>query len=118
MRKVVPLICIGTAIFLTGCARQVVRATNHGVVAIPANTNVWPLRFRDKAEKIMTEHFPEGYVIDHEEETVVGQTENIETESVGATVFEKGPFSIDTGSAQTVRTTSDETEWRIYYRRR
>lgn len=107
------LLCLVTL----GCARSVVRGPDYGVVAIPANTDIWPMRFRTKAERIMREHFPEGYVIEHEEETVVGQTVDTETEGVSAPVLRKGPFEINLGASQTTETISDETEWRIYYRR-
>ena len=50
------------------------RNQDYGVVAIPGNYNSWPLKYRESAEELMAEHFPAGYVIDHEEEYVVGQT--------------------------------------------
>ena len=56
------------AIGLTGCssARYVLRDSDRGIVAIPANTNIWPWKHRDDADRLMNEHFPGGYQIDRE----------------------------------------------------
>ncbi len=52
-----------------GCAAiRVVRETpDGGVLALPANTNCWPMYYRDRAEKLMSEKCPGGYRIDREE---------------------------------------------------
>ena len=114
------LLCVAVAsMTLTlGCARQVVRGQDYGVVAISSNSNMWPFRMRDKAEKIMLEHFPEGYVIEHEEEVVVGETVQVDSETTTNSLETKGPFSIEAGTTRTSATTSPDTEWRIHYRRR
>ena len=49
----------------------------------------------------MQQHFPEGYVVDLEEEAVVGQTTSID----------------DNCDWFSVETTSNDYEWRIHYRR-
>ena len=90
-----------TATTLTGCARYVAREATRGVVAIPSSSNGWPFRHRDSAHELMSEHFPAGYVIEREEEAVVGQTTNTDKTAFG-------------GKRSTTR---DDTEWRIYYRR-
>jgi hypothetical protein len=96
------LLCLAAS----GCAaRQVVRNPDHGVVAIPSNADYWPFKYRQKAETLMAEHFPDGYAIEHEEETIVGQT--VSTDS-----------NAQPGVTRTTTTASDNTEWRIYYRRR
>lgn len=102
----------------TGCARHVVRGSDHGVVAIPASTNGWPFRYRDKAKELMQEHFPNGYVVEHEEETVIGQTVHVNTEHTEGVVQVCGPVDVHTGTEASTVTTSDNTEWRIYYRRK
>ena len=102
-----------------GCARQVVRTADFGVVAMPSNTNlVWPFDYRNQAEGMMGSHFPEGYVVEREEETVVGQTVDTQQDHTTNQLFPAlWPFNIETGTTQTTQTTSDNTEWRIYYRR-
>jgi hypothetical protein len=53
-------------------ARFVALEPNGGVVAIPTNTNCWPFFYREKAEAMMLERCPQGYVVDKEEEVFVG----------------------------------------------
>ena len=53
-------------------ARYVMKDASTGVAAIPANNE----RHREKAVELMQQHFPAGYIIEREEETVVGQTTN------------------------------------------
>lgn len=108
-----------TLVVTQGCAaRRVVRGADYGVVAIPADSNSWPMRYRDKAHELMNEHFPEGYEIDHEEEVVVGQQVHTHTDGTGATIFRSGPIELTSGTAESTTTTTDNTEWRIYYRRK
>ncbi|MCA9185630.1 MAG: hypothetical protein R3E01_34990 [Pirellulaceae bacterium] len=114
------ILAIALLAFLSaaGCARQVLRTADYGVVAIPSNTNVWPLRYRTKAEKIMGQHFPEGYVIEREQEEVVGQKIQTDDSGASSTIFRKGPFAINLGSSHTTSTVTDEREWHIHYRRK
>ena len=105
--------------FFIGCnARQVIRERDYGVVAIPANSNAWPFHYRDKATKIMSEHFPEGYEIVREEEVVVGKTTHID-EDVKKKNLEvvEDVFSVGTTQREVTTTTQDKTEWRISYQR-
>lgn len=111
------LLVLFFAAFL-GCARQVVRGQNHGVVAIPSNSNTWPFRYRDEAHQIMSEHFPEGYEIEHEEEVVVGQTTRVDSDTDTSKVKVFGPLSVGAEKTRITERTKDDTEWRIYYRRR
>ena len=91
---------------ISGCqqARYVLRTADEGVVAIPSN-NSWPINHREKAVELMAAHFPNGYVIDREEEVVVG----VET-------AQRGQEDEDSWYSGTV--TTDKTEWRITYRGR
>lgn len=52
-----------------GCAnvRVVHEAADGGVIALPMNSNCWPMYYRNRAEKLMSEKCPDGYRIDREE---------------------------------------------------
>ena len=71
------LLCFFALVMFTqvGCqtARYVRKDGAYGEVAIPNNSNSWPHYNRDQATKLMAEHFPEGYEVDVEEESVIGQ---------------------------------------------
>ncbi len=71
-----------------GCmqARYVLLEADGGAIAIPHNSNAWPCYFRDQAETLMKARCPQGYLIEREEEVVVGQTvhTDTDTESSGA----------------------------------
>ena len=61
----------------SGCAttqsvRYVYQDRDFGVIGMPENTNRWPTYFHRKAEKMMGEHFPEGYEIVRAEEVTEG----------------------------------------------
>src|SRR5437879_1671072 len=63
---------------ISGCvspARLVATDANYAIVAIPSNTDTWPNHYRKHAEELMNAKFPRGYVIDKEEEVVVGTTQ-------------------------------------------
>ncbi len=102
--------------FSSGCnsARYVVRDQGFGVVAIPS-TATWPIDHRTHAMELMTAHFPDGYVIEKEEEVVVGTTTNHHTD---VHAHEIGHSNIYLAGESTQVSTRDETEWRITYRRR
>ncbi len=55
----------------------------HGVVAVPNGTNCWPLYNRRSADELLQDRFPQGVVIDREEESVIG--ENVVTDRAGNT---------------------------------
>jgi hypothetical protein len=65
------------ATFSSGCAttgtvRYVYQDGTFGVIGMPENTNRWPNYYHRKAEKMMAEHFPEGYEIIRAEEVTEG----------------------------------------------
>jgi hypothetical protein len=64
----------GLVILACGCggARYVVREPDRGIVAIPSNTP----KNQAKAAELMLAHFPQGYVIDDEQEAQVGHWSN------------------------------------------
>lgn len=64
----------------------------------------------------MTQHFPEGYVIEREEEAVVGQKTDFQEDRDGGSV-KLGKFEIGSGQSSGTSTTINQTEWRIHYRR-
>ena len=62
----------------TGCmnpivARYVYQDHDFGVVAIPINTYLGKVSFRDEAEELMARHFPDGYEIVRAEEVNEGE---------------------------------------------
>jgi hypothetical protein len=64
-------------LMLAGCAstsdaRYVYQDGEFGVVAIPRNTSDGPNHYRQQAEALMAQHFPEGYEIIRAEEVVEG----------------------------------------------
>lgn len=105
---------------VSGCtgARRVVKANDHGVIAIPSDTNSWPFHHREKAEELMASHFPDGYVIEHEEEAVIGKNTHIDTDGTDSVIHASRHVSVGVGAAQTTVTTTDKTEWRIHYRKK
>jgi hypothetical protein len=56
----------------TGTVRYVYQDGTFGVIGMPENTNRWPTYYHRKAEKMMAEHFPEGYEIVRAEEVTEG----------------------------------------------
>ncbi len=112
---------LGCLLFAScGCggARYVMRNQDYGVVAIPNNYNSWPLKYRESAEELMAEHFPAGYVIDHEEEYIVGQTTQFDESHQDDVEVLGGAITLTSGNTAGTVTTKDETEYRIHYRRR
>jgi hypothetical protein len=105
---------------VTGCgsARLIHATPDGGVVAIPSNSNTWPMKYRDEAEKLMARRCPNGYDIVDEGEVVVGK-KSTTNEAIDRT----GPKNSGSGqSDQTtiskVTTVSDQTEYRITFRSR
>ena len=103
----------------TGCqsVRVVNKSETGGVIAIPANTDMWPFRYRSKAEAMLAQQCPEGYIIELEEEFVTGQTTNVQEDhrQDDRQISKNASFTVDRSS--TTATTSDVKEWRIYYRK-
>jgi hypothetical protein len=56
----------------TGTVRYVYQDGTFGVIGMPENTNRWPTYYHRKAEKMMGEHFPDGYEIVRAEEVTEG----------------------------------------------
>src|SRR3954447_22569428 len=56
----------------TSDARYVYQHSEFGVVAIPRNTPDGPKHYREQAEELMAQHFPQGYQIVRAEEVVEG----------------------------------------------
>lgn len=99
----------------SGCssARYVLKEPDTGVIAIASDTP----RNREKATALMAQHFPAGYVIDREEETVIGQVTHHQTDH-GKSVEIDTNRSVESGQSSATATTVDKTEYRIFYRRR
>jgi hypothetical protein len=75
MRVQIPLILLLGG--LSGCAtsesvRYVYQDKSFGVIGMPENTDRWPNHYHRRAEKLMKEHFPEGYEIVRAEEVTEG----------------------------------------------
>jgi hypothetical protein len=76
--RIAARIVLGLAgLLLPGCAmmhdaRYVYQDSQFGVVAIPKNTTEGPYHYREQAEALMAQHFPEGYEIVRAEEVVEG----------------------------------------------
>ena len=119
-RVVLSLLAALIAVGVSGCqsARYVLRDSDRGIVAIPANTNIWPWKHREDAEKLMNQHFPAGYRIDREFEEVVGKTTTSGEDTDGQTIqLAEGLLTLDTGRRRSTSTTTDVTEYRIEYHR-
>ena len=73
------MICLGLVLIPSaGCmrpivARYVYQDHDFGVVAIPINTHLGKVSFRDEAEALMSRHFPDGYEIVRAEEVNEGE---------------------------------------------
>ncbi len=119
-RTVVSVLIVTSGFGLAGCssARYVLRESDRGIVAIPANTNNWPWKHRDDAEKLMQQHFPVGFQINREAEAVVGKTTTSGEDTDGQKVLLAGGLvTLDNGQRRSTSTTTDVTEYRIEYHR-
>lgn len=104
-----------------GCAQVRLvekHATGGGVIAIPAHAALGSNRHRRKAEKLMAQMCPGGYVIDHEQEVITGQVTHTNTNVNRSGVpvlsaFGLGPTFED---HQSTVSTEDMKEWRIWFR--
>ena len=74
--------CAGIGLILVatlcGCVqtegvRYVYQDRDFGVVAMPENTDWWPTHYRRHGEKLMNDHFPDGYEIVRAEEVIEGE---------------------------------------------
>lgn len=71
---ILPILLVGG---LSGCAttesvRYVYQDKSFGVIGMPENTDRWPTHYHRRAEKLMKEHFPEGFEIVRAEEVTEG----------------------------------------------
>lgn len=103
-----------------GCAssaRLVTVEPGGGVVAIPSNSNAWPSYNRKGAEELMRQQCPGGYVIDHEQEVVVGQVQqtNVNTDRKGDPLLAALHVAPVTENTQQTTSYTDKTEWRIWF---
>jgi hypothetical protein len=62
-RRLAPLLLAAACGCLNSGPHFVERTDGGGVVAIPNNSDVWPTHYRSRAEKLMAEYCPDGYVI-------------------------------------------------------
>ena len=67
--RLVPMLGFLFLSIVSGCAdvRVVREAPEGGVIALPMDSNCWPMYYRNRAEKLMNEKCPDGYRIDREE---------------------------------------------------
>lgn len=87
-----------------GCAtaRYVMIEGGNGVIAIPANIDL----HRQRAYELMEAHCSGGFVIDREEEAVIGSETSGSSDS----------YEEENGSSQWFsESTTVETEWRIHF---
>lgn len=110
-----------TGLVSCSSARYVLKEPETGIIAMPADTP----RNREKATELMAQHFPNGYIIDREQETVIGQVTHHQTHHQtehqtehGTTTETNKNQSVESGQSNAIATTVDKTEYRIFYRRR
>ena len=108
------LVILFGLVLASGCAaaRHIVKDADGGIVAIPSNSE----RNREKAIELMEQHFPGGYVIEREEETVIAQTTHHQVDH-GATIEGEAKHTTESSQTRSTATTVPNTEYRIFYRR-
>jgi hypothetical protein len=115
--KIMNRLVLGVAALLaalSGCAspaRYIERTGESGVVAIPANTDVWPSYNRTEAMDLIRKHVGSNFEIIEEREVATGKTTVNNSQ-----VNNDSTYNRQTGN--NVTTTQDVTEWRIAYRRK
>jgi hypothetical protein len=126
-RALALMVLVVGSLTVVGCesARYVQVQQASGVVAIPSKSNSWPFYHYDHAMELIAKKCPNGYVIDFEQEEVVGRRTNVDThkdtKDPTTVVFadKKGGVAVTSGEVtQTTHQTvssSDITEYRIYY---
>jgi hypothetical protein len=122
MRRVFASALLLVSAFCGGCgssAKYIEKRGDTGVVAIPANTDVWPSYNRRAALELIQKHVGVNYEILEEREVVTGQsTTNNQQTNIEQTVNREIFFLPAEKQTTTTTTTSrDLTEWRIVYRR-
>lgn len=111
---------VGLVALASGCtnARYVMRNGETGIVAIPENTSSWPSYNRQKAEDLMRLQFPDGFVVENEQEVVVGETVHTNRQTLGQGFRTGRRGGVIVGTGVTMSDVQPKTEWRITYRRR
>jgi hypothetical protein len=93
---------------LSGCAspaRYVNQQGDTGIVAIPADTDIWPTYYRTRALEKIREHVGPNYEIIDQGEVVTGKTT-------------MNSQQVNNGHVSGVMTTQDTKEWQIAYRKK
>ena len=70
---VLPLTGLGAGCASDQAVRYVYQDGDFGVIGLPENTDVPPTHYRQRAEKLMADHFPGGYQVVRAEEVVEGE---------------------------------------------
>ena len=99
-----------------GSARMIQSTPDGGVVAIPSNTNAWPFKYRDHADKLMAMKCPNGFDVMREEEVIVGVKST--TTEVTDRVTQAGYKDSPQTTTSVVTTTRPQKEYRITFRAR
>lgn len=98
-----------------GCletAHYVTLDANGGVVGLPGPTDHWPTNNRKAAEELMKQKCPQGYVVDREQETPIGQT-TTENSAGNHASLSSQVFGI--GSESRTTETHPINEWQITF---
>ena len=111
------LICLTIAFGGLGCtrARYVQKTESEGVVAVSSNSDMWPMKNRTKALKLIQEHVGADYEIVEESEVVKGQKTLHQASATQQGANSQGPQSV---MATGTTTTVPVTEYQIRYRER
>jgi hypothetical protein len=122
MKRGIAIAIVSVVALAGGCAgpaRYVDKKSDTGVVAIPANTDVWPFHYRREALALIQQHVGPYYEIVTEREVPTGQiTRNEQQTTTDQVANRKNPNQ--TGERQTTTgsvMTQNTTEWQIVYRR-
>lgn len=117
MRRAVVVVLLASV----GCQspRVVSRTADEGVIALPANSDEWPLRHQSTAKKMIRDHVGDAYEVVEEKEVTTGYTTtNIQDRESAMTMNSTNPFlpaARETTTSRTVAT--PQKEWQIHYRR-
>jgi len=104
-----------------GCtqARYVQKTESEGVVAVSSNSDMWPMKNRTKAIKLIEQHVGADYEIVEESEVVTGQQASANSRSDVNTYETCGPPGQSSATTFTGTTTTvPATEYQIRYRER
>ena len=123
MKRGITFALLGVLAAAGGCgspAQFVEKRPDSGTVAIPDNTNTWPMYNRREALALIQQHVGPNYEIIDERKVVTGQsTRNEQQTNTEQTQNKRNPNL--TGERQTttgIVTTQDITQWQITYRQK